>query len=51
MSRVIGPSDQPDFIMDNNTADDNDVDTNSIENEEGVVTLAASILLYKIGKN
>ena len=51
MSRVIVPLDKPDFIMDNNTTDENDVDTNSIENGEGVVTLAASFLLYKIGKN
>ena len=51
MSRVIVPLDQPHFIMDNNTADHNDVDTNSIENGEGVFALAASFLLYKIGKN
>ena len=51
MSRVIVSLDQLDYIVDNTTVDENDVGTNDVENDEGVVTLAASFLLYEIGKN
>ena len=51
MSGGLLPWDQINDIMDNTTTDANDGGTNGIEDKIGIVTLAASFLLYKIGTN